>query len=609
MNNTVRNRFTQTVRNNQRNKDNRERAGMIDYKKMSLYAGLFIVSMMLWQSWQQEHVGLLAKQQTQQSEFPVTQASAENKLTNPDNAKALPTKNESNESMDESIPANSSDMNSVSNVSNVSASSSTSMNSEIDPKQLIHVKTDVLDLSISPNNGDIIQATLIQYDKNLDDKSTPLTLLNNTPDTLYQIQSGLTQRQSTGLSRENVLYSTDKQQYALDNNQTLNVTLKGKTSTGIDVTKTFHFTRGEYNISVDYQLKNRGTDNWVGSIFNQLVRKEPVSEKNGMFGISPYQGASYSEPKEKLYHKLSFAEMSKSQLNKTIESGWVAMQQHYFLSALIPQAGTQQQFYSYAADNKTYTIGMASQQMDLKPRADAQYKTQIYVGPEIMEKLKAIAPGLDLTIDFGMLWFISEGIFWTMDRIEDVVGNWGWSIIFVTILIKLVFFSLSTKKYQSMARMRELQPKLQALKDQYGEDKQQLGRATMELYKQEKVNPMGGCLPVLVQIPFFFALYWVLFESVELRHAPFILWIKDLSAPDPFYILALLLGASMFWQQKLNPPPQDPMQAKVLMFMPVMMTVLFATFPSGLVLYWVVNNLVDIANQYYVYDHPGFKKA
>jgi YidC/Oxa1 family membrane protein insertase len=292
--------------------------------------------------------------------------------------------------------------------------------------------------------------------------------------------------------------------------------------------------------------------------------------------------------------------MDEQNLNVSITGGWAAMLEHYFLSAWVPANTEMFNYYSHVTDGDMYTLGMLSAPLTLQPGATTIVGAKLYTGPEIMDRLKAVAPNLDLTIDYGFLWFISIAIFWLMKQIYQIVGNWGWSIVLVTVIIKLAFYHLSAKSYRSMAAMRKLQPRLQMLKERYGDDKQKLTQTTMELYKAEKINPLGGCLPVLVQIPVFIALYWVLIESVELRQAPFILWIHDLSAKDPYFILPIIMGITMFIQQHLNPPPADPVQAKMMKFLPIFFTFLFINFPAGLVLYWIVNNSISILQQWYI---------
>ncbi len=339
----------------------------------------------------------------------------------------------------------------------------------------------------------------------------------------------------------------------------------------------------------------------------QLLRSSPQEDKSSMFHIGSYIGASYSNPAHHRYQKVPFKDMTKANLNVDAQGGWIAMQQHYFVTAWIPNSESRSKFYTRAVDDD-YTIGAVSQPMVVEPATQKEIDSKLYVGPEITGALKEIAPGLDLTVDYGWLWFLSSLLFSLMKVINSFVGNWGWSIVLVTMLIKLAFYRLSATSYKSMAGMRKLQPKLLALRERYGDDKAKMSQATMELYRQEKVNPLGGCLPIIIQIPVFIALYWVLLESVELRQAPFILWIKDLAVADPYHVLPIIMGGTRLIQQHLNPAPPDPMQAKVMMFLPIFFTALFWNFPAGLVLYWIVNNTLSILQQWYITRKYGDEK-
>ena len=319
-----------------------------------------------------------------------------------------------------------------------------------------------------------------------------------------------------------------------------------------------------------------------------------------------YTGVSYSTPQIP-YEKLKLKTIASDGFKKNIKDGWIAMQQPYFLTAWIPERNKSFHYYAHTStptqgdlSHLIYTMGYVSPEVTVAPHATSTQKARIFIGPEVSSRLKQAAPGLKYTIDYGWLAPISIFLFWIMMKIDFVVGNWGWTIILVTLLIKLVLYYPSALSYRSMARMRSVAPRLKALKERYGDDKQAISKATMEIYKEEKVNPVGGCLPMLVQVPIFFALYYVLLESVQLRQAPFIFWIHDLSAKDPYYILPVLMGISMFVQQRLNPAPPDPTQAKVMMFMPLIFTVVFLNFPVGLVLYWLTNNCVSILQQWYI---------
>jgi YidC/Oxa1 family membrane protein insertase len=351
-------------------------------------------------------------------------------------------------------------------------------------------------------------------------------------------------------------------------------------------------------VDIEHVLNNRSMSMWSGRQYRQLQRNQAIEAGQSKF-IYTYMGGVIYSPEEK-YEKIKFEDMQKQDLVRTITDGWVAMLQHYFLGALIPDTGSVEHYYTKALDNARYVIGMVAPARTIAAGDSDVFSTRLYLGPKLQDEMKLVAPGLELTVDYGLLTVLAQPLFWLLKAIHKVIGNWGWSIVLLTLLIKLAFYKLSETSYRSMANMRKLAPRLQSLKERFGDDRQKLNQAMMELYKTEKINPLGGCLPIVVQIPVFIALYWMLLESVELRQAPFILWIQDMSSPDPFYVLPLLMGATMLIQQKLNPAPMDPIQAKVMMALPIVFTVFFAFFPSGLVLYWVVNNTLSIAQQWVI---------
>lgn len=475
--------------------------------------------------------------------------------------------------------------------------------------QMIHVTTDVLDVLIDLKGGNLVEAKLIQYPETLQNKDKPVTLLQPVGEYKFIAQSGLMGDKGDASFTNNVVYQSDKNTYSLSSEEKeLIVTLQAEENNDITVVKQFTFERGGYLVKTEYQINNNSNNPWNGHLVTQLTRRDNPPPSTSFFQIRSYFGASISTP-EKPYQKVSFSEMNKlnqrGQQLKTSpsEGGWVAMQQHYFLAAWIPDP--QQQYYSYyqVYPNQTFAIGTEGSLVTVEPQTQHQFKSNIYVGPELTNQLKAAAPHLEMTIDYGWLWFISVILFWIMQKIYDVVGNWGWSIVIVTLLVKLAFFQLTAKSHRSMAKLRDLQPKLMALKQRYGDDKQKMTQATMELYRTEKANPFGGCLPILVQIPVFIALYWVLIESVELRQAPFIGWIHDLSIKDPFYILPGLFCVTMLLQQKLTPQALDPTQAKIMMVLPIVVTVLFINFPAGLLLYMFVNTAASVLQQWYLSKH------
>jgi YidC/Oxa1 family membrane protein insertase len=462
----------------------------------------------------------------------------------------------------------------------------------------IDVQTDLFSIRIDTTGGDLRQADLLDYMETTAKDSPPFRLLNDTLPNLFIIQSGL--RASVGTEpTHHVVYTASQQSFRMaDGADTLEVPLKWTSPEGVTVTKRYVFHRGTYAVDLQHEVVNNSAVDWHGRQYRQLQRTQ-VAETGQSSFIYTYMGGVIYSPEEK-YEKIKFDDMLDGDLDRTITDGWAAMLQHYFLGALIPVRGEADRYYTKTLSNARYVIGMISPTQTVPAGSTALFETTVFIGPKLQEEMKQVAPGLELTVDYGLLTVLAQPLFWLLKTIHGFVGNWGWAIVIVTILIKLAFYKLSETSYRSMANMRKLAPRLQSLKERYGDDRQKLNQAMMDLYKKEKINPLGGCLPILVQIPVFIALYWVLLESVELRHAPFILWITDMSSPDPYYILPLLMGATMLIQQKLNPAPLDPIQAKVMMALPIVFTVFFAFFPSGLVLYWVVNNTLSIAQQWVI---------
>lgn len=465
---------------------------------------------------------------------------------------------------------------------------------KIDIKRIVHVRTDVLDVDIDTLGGNVIGARLVKYPLSLKQRDVPIEILSHEPNRLYVAESGL-----IGVNDHKPLqYSTTHRNYSLSPSQdALSVKLQWRNKSGFSISKIFEFKKGSYAIGVNYQIVNKTRKDWSGQIFSQIKRKKP-EEKGGFFRLRTYTGAAISSP-EKPYEKIYYNKMDAEDLSRDIRGGWAAMQQRYFLSAWIPDQAQIHHYYSHVTDKEVYTIGMTNT-VSATAGQQTTFGAKLYVGPEIEENLAPLAKGLDLTIDYGWLWIISVAVFWLMKHIYNFVGNWGWSIVIVTILIKLIFYKFSETSYKSMAKMRKLAPKMKEIRERYADDKAKMSQATMELYKKEKINPLGGCLPQLIQIPFLIAFYYVLIEAVQLRHAPFVFWIHDLSAKDPYFILPILMGISMFLTQKLTPVSPDPTQARIMMFLPIVFTALFASFPAGLVLYWLVNYLVSGLQQWYI---------
>lgn len=460
----------------------------------------------------------------------------------------------------------------------------------------INVDTPLLHLKIDLTGGKIVEAQLLKYPKKLHSK-TPFTLLSNAKGQHYFAETGFASHQLPAPTT--LIFHTARSHYQMGKQGSLTVNLHWQGRNGVTVEKIFHFNSNSYAVDVSEKIMNGSTQAIHGRFYGQLVR-QPVAVKHSFFlgNYYTYTGAVVSSHEDH-YQKVSFGDMKEKDTNIHTQGGWVAMVQHYFISAVIPVGHQQNQLYSRKYEDN-YGIGLAYPEASIAAGHSYQAQTKLYVGPAIAHTLNQLAPYLGKTVDYGWLWFISDIIFAVMAWIYSLIGNWGWSIVLVTILIKLIFYPLSAKSYRSMGKMRQLAPKIKQLKERFGDDRQAMGRATMELYRKEKVNPLGGCLPMVIQIPVFFALYWVLIESVELRQAPFIFWIHDLSVRDPYFILPILMGIAMFVQQRLNPAPADPTQAKVMMFLPIMFTVMFAFFPSGLVLYWLVNTLFSLAQQWWV---------
>ncbi len=472
----------------------------------------------------------------------------------------------------------------------------------VDAKNIIHVSTDVYNLQIDAVGGDIIYLNLPKYPESLEEQNQGFVLLDESSDRFYVVQSGLLNEQgpdSNAKGRAQYKFASNKIRMD-DDESVLNVDLNYTTPNNVKITKRFVFQRGSYVILVHYLIDNQSGQNYEANVFGRIKRNAPNTESSGMFGtMRTYTGAAINTPEVK-YKKLPFADMQKKPFKEDVKGGWTAMVEHYFATALIPSSEEHNYYQTETFPNNIFGVRFIGEAQIIAPGTQKLIETKVYAGPEIAENLKAVAPGLDLTIDYGVLWFLCQPIFWLLKTMFEVFGNWGVAIIFTTVIIKLLFYKLSASSYKSMGNMRKLQPKIEALKQRFGEDKTQFSQAMMALYKKEKINPLGGCLPILVQIPVFIALYYVLLESVELRQAPFALWIHDLSAKDPYYVLPIIMGISMVVQQRLNPTPPDPIQAKVMMFMPVLFTFLFLQFPAGLVLYWVVNNLLSILQQWMI---------
>lgn len=465
---------------------------------------------------------------------------------------------------------------------------------------VIEIETDTLELTIDLNGGDIVQLALPKYLKQIDVTDDPFEILESSPGRNYVAQSGLIG--ANGIDSEGrAVYRTGRTSYQLgDNEDTLIVDLLAELSQNdLSVTKRYTFTRNSYLVDITYIVENNSANTWQANPYGQIKRDsfdDPSS--SGGFGQTflGFVATSEDDP----YFKVDFDDIDDAAQSVDMTGGWVGFSQHYFLTAWIPSSDTSNRFTTRKNDINQYFGEFTSAGFSVAPGASGRHTVQFYAGPKDQYSLAEISPNLDLTIDYGFLWFLAAPIYWLLSNIDSVIGNYGISIILLTVVVKALFYKLSESQYKSMAGMRRLMPKMQQIKDRYGDDKMGLQKATMELYKKEQINPFGGCLPMLVQMPVFIALYWVLLESVELRHTPFFGWLTDLSVRDPFFVLPLLMGGTMFLQTKLSPAPADPMQARVMQIMPIMMTVLFLWFPAGLVLYWLTNGLLGILQQWYI---------
>ncbi|MBS3786438.1 MAG: membrane protein insertase YidC, partial [Gammaproteobacteria bacterium] len=445
------------------------------------------------------------------------------------------------------------------------------------------------------NGGNVHGVQLLEHTVSLDDPR-PFQLMG-TESPLFIAQTGLV-GDGVEAPGPNARWVADQVEYVLEGDaQRIEVPLRWQNDNGLTVTRRYVFTRDSYVIDVQHEVQNPSAEPVRVYQYSQL-RRSSDTEGPGFLGAASYTGGVIYSPEDK-YEKISFNDMEKDDLSRDISDGWLAMIQHYFLAGWVPPRDQVLRYYT-RVNRGEYVLGQSSPWVSVDAGGQALLENQLVVGPKTQKRLAPVAEGLELTVDYGWLTIISKPLFIALDWIHSVVGNWGWSIILLTLAIKLVFYKLSEASYRSMARMRKLQPEMKRLKERYPDDRQKMNQELMTLYKKEKINPLGGCLPILVQIPVFIALYWVLLESVELRQAPWMLWIQDLSERDPFYILPLLMGATMFLQQKLNPAPMDPIQQKIMMGLPLVFTVFFIFFPAGLVLYWVTNNTLSIAQQWVI---------
>jgi YidC/Oxa1 family membrane protein insertase len=470
-------------------------------------------------------------------------------------------------------------------------------NNNVAASNLIDIKTDSLLVKIDTKGGDIVSVSLPRHYAKLNTPEQPFVLLDNRNDHLYIAQSGLIGINGTDSTAGRPTFSSEQTSYELSANEKQLIVDLILQQDQIKITKRFTFTRNEYLIGVEYLIQNNSINTWTAKLFGRIIRDNINFTKVSALEMNPFLGAATSTLEEN-YKKLTFDDIAKEPLTFNRQAGWISLVQHYFISAWIPSPETQNQYTIQKIKNtELYSLGFETQDLLVAAGQEGKIQASFYAGPKDTEKLEKITPYLDRSVDYGFLWWIAKPLFIVMTFIHEYLGNWGLAIIGLTLIVKLVFYKLSKASYVSMAKMKKLQPKLAELKERYGEDRQRFSQEMMKLYKTEKVNPLGGCLPLLIQMPVFIALYWVLMESVELRHSPFYLWIEDLSRMDPYFVLPVLYGISQWITMKFSPQPPDPMQAKIMQMLPFVFTFMFLWFPSGLVLYWLTNNILQIIQQ------------
>lgn len=544
----------------------------MDVQRIILIASLALISYMLVLQWNQDY-----------NSPPTTVAAQSSSVSAYENTPTSDLPSSTSEAAPADIP--------VGNTASTTAS-------VIGNTALIAVKTDTLELLIDPRGGDIIEAKLPKHASVLGSEDAFVLLEQNTNRT-YVAQSGLIGANGPDAAEEGrPLYSTANRTYELGDQDSLSVDLVLEKD-GVNITKRFSFTRNSNAVDMIYLIDNQTDSAWQASLFGQIKRDrsaDPSSQTS--MGMQSFLGPIFSTA-DNNYEKVDFDDIDEARFNKSSPDGWVAMVQHYFLSAWIPARG-QTHTYQTRRLNDSYIAGFVSPTLSVAPGQQGQVGATFYAGPKDVDQLETIATDLNLTIDYGILWWIASPLYMLLKWIHGIVGNWGLAIMGITLVVKIALFQLNAKAFKSMAKMRKFGPEMARLKELYGDDRQKMSQEMMKLYSKEKINPIGGCLPILLQMPVFIALYWVLMESVELRHAPFFGYIQDLSQMDPYFILPILMGVTMFLQQLLNPTPPDPMQARIMKMLPIIFTFFFLWFPAGLVLYWLMNNTLSIIQQYII---------
>ncbi len=540
----------------------------MDQTRLIVLIALSFVSLMLWEAWQRDYGPVPA---------PAEQASTQT----PDTATPVRDLPDLTGAPTISAPAIA-DLPSATPIAGV-----------VEP---IIVETDLLSLVINPVGGVIERAALRRYPEDGENPETSFKLLDTSSERYFIHQSGLKANTAASADHYATFSALSSHHELAPGEDTLVVTLTWRSPEGIEVDKQYIVRRGSYEIELAHKVRNNGSADWTYHHYDQLQRKFIDTTQ---YFIHTFTGAAISTP-EKRYEKYTFEDLTEEPVKVETANGWAAILEHYFVGAIIPAKDVAYQYYSSIVSEENYIVGYYGPAQTVHPGESAETTSRIFVGPKLQKMLADVAPGLELTVDYGMLWFIGKILFWILDQWHGLTGNWGWSIILLTLAVKLMFYPLSAAGYRSMAKMRKVQPRLVALRERHQNDRAALNQAMMDLYKTEKINPLGGCLPILIQIPVFIALYWVILESVELRQAPWTLWIQDLSIKDPLFVLPVLMTLSMWLQTRLNPAPIDPIQARVMQIMPFAFGAFFAFFPAGLVLYWFVNNCLSIAQQWTV---------
>jgi YidC/Oxa1 family membrane protein insertase len=549
----------------------------MDNQRLLIWATFGFLLWMTWQAWQQDYAPAPITPQTTPSE-QVGMPQVD------DSAPELPQQTADAPAIEDQPPA-------LDDAPEVAA---------IETDQAIRVTTDVLDLSISTRGGTLARVELLNYPVAKDQPDDLVVLLSRDANDLGLIRTGLNDAGEGEKADHNAVYTAERLNYDLGGGDELVIPLTWSNGEGIVVEKQIRVTRGSYRIDIEHRVLNNSGEQWRGADYAQLRRRSRAIERS-MFDVDSYSFDGpiiYDGEKSDKLDRDDLIEEGPAILQAS--GGWVGAIQHHFLSAVVPPDDVAYRYNVQVSGAVSTASLIPTEAVIVEPGGEHTFTTTAFVGPKLQAQLEEIAESLKLTVDYGWLTIISQPLFWLLDLVYSFVSNWGVAIILVTVLIKGAFYKLTEASGRSMAKMREIQPRMKALQDRYKDDRQALSQAMMELYKREKVNPAAGCLPILIQMPFFLAFYWVLLESVEMRQAPFALWITDLSSRDPFFILPVIMGAAMLGQQRLNPTPGDPIQAKVMQIMPIMFTVFFAFFPSGLVLYWVTNTLLSIAQQWYI---------